>query len=60
VIKNPSWHLDDAAAIAAENLYTFYKPSAQAIALLRPGNLVKLIFAFASDDPKAPTAERTY
>lgn len=56
----PSWHLDDAAIIAAENPYTFYKPSAEAIALLGPGNLVKLIFAFESDDPSAPRAERMW
>lgn len=55
-----SWRLDDAAIIAAENPYTFYKPSAEAIALLRPGNLVKLIFAFESDDPAAPHAERMW
>lgn len=56
----PSWRLDDAAIIAAENPFTFYKPSAEAIALLRAGNLVKLIFAFDSNDPKAPRAERMW
>jgi hypothetical protein len=58
--RKPSWRLNDAAIIAAENPYTFYKPSADAIALLRPDNLVKLIFAFDSDDPAAPAAERMW
>jgi hypothetical protein len=58
--RKPSWRLDDAAMIAAQNPYTFYKPSADAVALLRPGNLVKLIFAFESDDPAAPRAERMW
>ena len=58
--RKPSWRLDDAARIAAENPYTFYKPSAEAIALLRPGNRVKLIFAFESDDPAPARAERMW
>jgi hypothetical protein len=58
--KASSWRLEDAALIAKANPYTFYKPSPQAIALLRRGNLVKLIFAFDSDDPKAPAAERMW
>jgi hypothetical protein len=56
----PSWQLDDAAAIGAANPFTFYKPSSEAIALLRAGNLVKLIFAFESNDPQAPRAERMW
>ena len=56
----PSWHLDDAAVIAAANPFTFYKPSSEAIALLRPGNLAKLIFVFESKDPKVPRAERMW
>lgn len=55
--QSPSWHLDDAAIIAAENPYTFYKPSAAAIALLRAGDHAKLIFMFESQDPQAPRAE---
>jgi len=55
-IGERSWRLDDAAAIAAANPYTFYKPSREAIALLRPGDLVKLIFACESNDPQAPRA----
>lgn len=58
--SKPSWRLNDAAIVAAENPYTFYKPSADAIALLRTGNLAKLIFAFDSDDPAAPAAERMW
>jgi hypothetical protein len=56
----PSWHLDDASIIAAANPYTFYKPSSQAIALLRAGNAVKLIFAFESENARAPRAERMW
>ncbi len=59
-IGERSWRLDDAAAIAAANPYTFYKPSREAIALLRPGDLVKLIFACESNDPQAPRAERMW
>jgi hypothetical protein len=58
--QNSSWHLDDAAVIAVKSPYTFYKPSAQAIALLQPGNLVKLIFSFDSNDPQVPRAERMW
>jgi hypothetical protein len=59
-LRKQSWNLEDAAVIAAANPYTFYKPSGEAILLLRPGNLVKLIFAFQSDNPKAPRAERMW
>jgi hypothetical protein len=58
--QRPSWHLMDAGAIAKANPYTFYKPSEQAIALLRAGNYVKLIFAFKSDEPGMPSAERMW
>lgn len=56
----PSWHLEDADPIAAENPYTFYKPSRQLISRVRPGEVVKLIFCFSSDDPQAPRAERMW
>lgn len=56
----PSWHLDDADPIAAENPYTFYKPSRALISRVRPGEVVKLIFRFTSDDPEAPGAERMW
>ena len=55
-----SWHLDDAKALAERNPYTFYKPSSAAVALLRPGNIVKLIFALAANDAQTPTAERMW
>ena len=56
----PSWHLEDADPIAAENPYTFYKPSHELISRVRPGEVVKLIFRFTSDDPAAPSAERMW
>lgn len=56
----PSWHLEDADPIAAENPYTFYKPSGALISRVRPGEVVKLIFGFTSDDPEAPRAERMW
>lgn len=56
----PSWHLTDAAELAARHPYTFYKSPPEAIAQVRPGEVVKLIFAFHSDDPQAPGAERMW
>ncbi|TDY34193.1 DUF2185 domain-containing protein [Janthinobacterium sp. 75] len=56
----PSWHLTDAADLAARHPYTFYKSPPEAIAQVRPGDVVKLIFAFHSDDPQAPGAERMW
>lgn len=56
----PSWHLADAAELAARHPYTFYKSPPEAIAQVRPGEVVKLIFAFHSDDPQAPGAERMW
>ena len=56
----PSWHLTDAAELAARHPYTFYKSPPEAIAQVRPGEVVKLIFAFRSDDPQAPGAERMW
>ncbi len=55
-----SWWLEDAQQIADEFPYTFYKPSPQVVSGLQPGNQVKLIFAFESDDPEAPRAERMW
>lgn len=55
-----SWRLADGQALADEYPYTFYKPSAEAIAALRPGDEVKLIFEMDSDDPEAPNAERMW
>ena len=56
----PSWHLEDADPIAAKNRYTFYKPTRELIARVRPGEVVKLIFCFSSDDSVAPRAERMW
>ena len=56
----PSWHLTDAADLAARHPYTFYKSPPGAIAQVRPGDVVKLIFAFHSDDPQSPGAERMW
>lgn len=56
----PSWHLANADQIAAENKYTFYKPSREAIEQVVPGEMVKLIFRFDSDNPDAPSAERMW
>lgn len=54
------WWLDDARAIANENPYSFWLPSPEVVQRLAPGNQVKLIFAFESDDPEAPRAERMW
>jgi hypothetical protein len=56
----PTWQLVDADPIAAENPYTFYKPSRDLIARLRPGETVKLIFRFDSNNLEAPSAERMW
>lgn len=56
----PSWRLEDAAERAAEHKYTFYKPTSEEIARIRPGEHVKLIFLFDSDDAAAPRAERMW
>ena len=56
----PSWHLINADPIAAENKYTFYKPPPEIISRVAPGETVKLIFGFESDDPSAPRAERMW
>lgn len=56
----PSWHLENADAIAASNKYTFYKASRDLIAKVKPGEVVKLIFLFESTDPEAPGGERMW
>lgn len=56
----PSWRLIDADIIALEHKYTFYKPSRELIRQLKPGEIVKLIFEFDSDDPEMPRAERMW
>ena len=52
----PSWMLADADEVAAANKYTFFKSPRETIALVRPGEIVKLLFIFDSDDPDAPRA----
>lgn len=59
-MKEKSWGLVDAQKLAEEFPYTFYKPSRQLVSQLKPGNQVKLIFEFRSDDAKAPSAERMW
>lgn len=54
------WRLEDVGDRHRENPYTFYQPSAELVARLRADDLVKLIFAFQSDDPAAPGAERMW
>lgn len=60
LFSNKSWRLSDAQKLADEYPYTFHKPSPQAVALLRLGDEVKLIFDFESSDPEAPKAERMW
>lgn len=59
-MKYKSWQLDNAEELAEAFPYTFYKPSAEVISLLKIGNQVKLIFRFDSDAPEAPGAERMW
>ena len=56
----PTWRLEDADALAAERKYTFYKTPRDLIAMVKPGEMVKLIFKFESDDPQAPGGERMW
>jgi len=56
----PSWWLEDADLIAAEQKYTFFKPPRETIAMVKAGEVVKLIFVFESEDPEAPRAERMW
>ncbi len=55
-----TWWLEDAEATARAHPYTFYKPAAERVAQLKPGNLAKVIFGFDTDDPAAPRAERMW
>lgn len=55
-----SWTLRDSSETARQFKYTFYKPSESEIALIKPGENVKLVFDFISDDPDAPQAERMW
>jgi hypothetical protein len=55
-----TWHLANADELAAEYRYTFYKPPLSILEKVEPGEVVKLIFRFESDDPEAPSAERMW
>ena len=44
------WYLDDARELVEQAPYTFYIPSPEVIAMLQPGDEVKLIFRFDEDD----------
>ena len=55
-----SWYLENAALIAAKHKYTFFKSPRETIELVKPGEVVKLIFVFESEDPEAPRAERMW
>ena len=59
-MKRHSWHLENAFEIQKESPYTFYLPPQTSIDKLEKGDLVKLIFKFYSDAPKAPNAERMW
>lgn len=56
----PSWKLENADETAAAHKYTFFKSPRETIALVKPGEVVKLIFVFESEDPEAPRAERMW
>jgi hypothetical protein len=56
----PSWTLENADEVAAANKYTFFKSPRETISLVRPGEVVKLIFVFESENPEAPRAERMW
>ncbi len=58
--KLVSWVLEDAQKLSEQYPYTFYKPSKEVVGMLAPGNQVKLIFEFQSDDPETPRAERMW
>ena len=56
----PTWQLENADEIAAANKYTFFKSPRETISMVRPSEVVKLIFVFDSDNPDAPRAERMW
>lgn len=55
-----SWVLANAAQIAKEHPYTFYKPSLKITNQLKKGDIAKVIFEFESVNPDHPTAERMW
>jgi len=56
----PSWHLADAEVIAAENPFTFSKPSKACVDLVQPGDFVKLIFNINEPSSHGPCGERMW
>lgn len=56
----PSWTLENADEVAAASRYTFFKSPRETISLVRPDEVVKLIFVFDSENPEAPRAERMW
>ncbi|MDH2434685.1 DUF2185 domain-containing protein [Pokkaliibacter sp. MBI-7] len=59
-MQNKTWHLVNAQAVADEFPYTFYKPSPEAITLLKAGNLAKLIFEETNSSTDKSYAERMW
>lgn len=56
----PTWQLANADDLVAESKYTFYQPPREIIEQVAPGEVVKLIFRFESEDPEVPAAERMW
>lgn len=59
-IMSISWRLEDAAALATQAKYTFYRPSQASLQALSVGQQAKLIFAFESDNADLPEEERLW
>lgn len=55
-----SWRLVDAAALAAQAKYTFFRPSATVLEQLAPGQRVKLIFALETEISDYPEDEKLW
>lgn len=55
-----SWKLRNAVEAQREAPYTFYRPSDEILAALKPGHLVKLAFDLASPGPSAQGGERMW
>lgn len=55
-----TWTLEDVSGRAIEAPYTFYLPSAELIAQLQAGDLIKLIFQCETENDQGCTAERMW
>lgn len=55
-----SWTISRAEDLRQGCYYTFYVPSPAVLALVKPGDLVRLRFAFAGNEPDTPEAERMW